>query len=90
MRALVPRSISVGYPENIADNAYHHPAINSETPLLWIPRDRLGLSAKAVRETGKVIPITDEAAELDYETNKILWDHERDAKPPIYEEKIYY
>jgi hypothetical protein len=90
MRALVPRSISVGYPEDIAAEAYYNPAIASPTPLLWIPRDRLGLSARAVRDTGKVLPITDEAAELDYETNKIKWDAERDAKPPIYEEKIYY
>jgi hypothetical protein len=90
MRALVPRSISAAYPEDIAANAYYNPAIVSPTPLLWIPRDRLGLSAAAVRDTGKVIPITDEAAELDYETNKIKWDAERDAKPPVYQEKIYY
>jgi hypothetical protein len=90
MRALVPRNISVQYPEEIGRDAYYHPAIRSETPLLWIPRDRLGLSARAVRDSGKVIPITDEAAELDPDTNKILWDTERHAHPPIYEEKIYY
>ncbi|KAI5362890.1 Putative calcium-dependent channel, 7TM region phosphate [Septoria linicola] len=88
MRRLVPKEIGIHYEQNVSENAFYNPAIASPTPLLWVPRDTLGVSKQEVAETSKVIPITDEGAFLD-EKNKIVWDAE-DGRPPIYEEKIYY
>ena len=88
LRRLVPKEIEIRYEPETEDGAYFHPAITSGTPLLWIPRDPMGISRQEVRDTGKVIPITDENARLD-EKNKIVWDAE-DGRPPIYETPIYY
>ena len=88
MRRLVPKDLEIRYEPEIAHNAYYDPAISSETPLLWIPKDQLGLSKRAVSETSKVTPITDEGAYLD-ENAKIKWDADG-GRPPVYQEKIYY
>lgn len=88
MRRLVPKDIEIRYEPEIEHDAYYNPAVTSQTPLLWIPRDPLGLSKQAVADSSKVIPITDEGATLD-EKAKIHWEAE-DGRPPVYEEKIYY
>ena len=89
LRRLVPRGFAeIEYSEEIERHAYYHPSIASPTPLLWIPRDTMGVSQQECRHTSKVIPITDEQANFD-EKNNIVWNQE-DARPPIYEEKIYY
>lgn len=89
MRRLVPNSLDTAqYPPEVERDAYFHPAITSQPPLLWIPRDPAGVSRQEVKHSLKVIPITDEDAWLD-EKNKIHWDSET-GRPPIYEEKIYY
>ena len=89
MRRLVPAPLDVpSYPTEAERDAYCHPSITSQPPLLWIPRDPLGVSRQEVAHTGRVIPITDEDAWLD-ENNKISWNMEK-GKPPIYEEKIDY
>ncbi|KXL50907.1 hypothetical protein M433DRAFT_1937 [Acidomyces richmondensis BFW] len=88
MRRLVPKDISVEYSAEDEAYAYFHPAINSSTPLLWIPRDPVGMSAHEIRDTAPIIPITDEGAYLDSK-NKVVWDAP-DGKPPIYQEKVYY
>lgn len=89
MRRLVPKELSVQYDHEIEEEAFFHPAITSQTPLLWIPRDNMGISRKEVAETSQVIPITDEGAYLD-EKGNIVWDDAEDGRPPIYEEKIFY
>lgn len=76
------------YEEAVAENAYFPPAVVAETPLLWIPRDEAGISRQEVQHSGKVIPITDEGCTLD-EKNKLQWDSES-ARPPVWQEKIYY
>jgi hypothetical protein len=88
MRRLVPKDVEITYPEGEEDNAYFHPAITNVTPLLWVPRDPVGISRQECAETGQVIPITDDGAYLD-EKNKVVWDAQ-DGRPPIYEEKVYY
>ncbi|OQE44789.1 hypothetical protein PENCOP_c002G08849 [Penicillium coprophilum] len=89
MRKLVPGAADiVTYPAEAERDAYCHPAINSQPPLLWIPRDPLGVSSQEVAHTMRVIPITDEDAYLD-ENCKIKWNEEK-GEPPIYEEKIAY
>ncbi|KAL5338571.1 hypothetical protein BJX70DRAFT_398518 [Aspergillus crustosus] len=89
LRKLVANGTdSTVYSPEVEHNAYYHPAINSQAPLLWIPRDEMGISTQAVRHTGRVIPITDEDAWLD-EKNHIHWDVDKGV-PPIFEEKVYY
>ncbi|KAL4993748.1 hypothetical protein BDV10DRAFT_189688 [Aspergillus recurvatus] len=89
LRTLVPNGTDiVSYPPEVERNAYYHPAISAQAPLLWIPRDEMGISAQEVAHTSRVIPITDEDAWLD-EKNHIIWNVEKGI-PPIFEEKIYY
>lgn len=92
LRKLVPQEDQVGvvnqYSDEVEGNAYYPPSVTSATPILWIPEDPAGVSKQEVAHTSKVIPITDEGCQLD-EKNKIVWDTEG-ARPPIWEEKIYY
>jgi hypothetical protein len=77
------------YSRDIEENAYYNPAITSELDIIWIPRDPLGISREEVRDTGKILPITDEGAHLD-EKNNIVWNGNDEEQPPIYQEKIHY
>ncbi|TAQ84055.1 hypothetical protein B7494_g7621 [Chlorociboria aeruginascens] len=91
LRRLVPQdSLDADhlYEDTVARNAYYPPSVKSDTPLLWIPRDASGISAQEVAHTAKVIPITDEGCMFD-EKNKLVWDQEG-ARPPLWQEKIYY
>ena len=89
LRRLVPRGFAeIAYDPVTERDAFYHPAISSQTPTLWIPRDNMGISRQECRHTSKVIPMTDEAAYFD-DQGKMSWDHES-ARPPIYQEKVYY
>lgn len=89
LRRLVPRGFAeIAYDPVIERDAFYHPAIASQTPVLWIPRDEMGVSRQECHHSSKVIPMTDEAAFFD-DKGKMTWDHES-ARPPIYEEKVYY
>ena len=88
MRRLVPRGFAeIAYDPEVERNAYYNPAITSQAPLLWIPRDSMGISRQEVAHSSKAVPITDEGATFN-DKGKIEWD--TDSRPPIYEEKIYY
>ncbi|KAI1105835.1 DUF221-domain-containing protein [Jackrogersella minutella] len=91
LRKLVPHdAIDTNslYTDEIERNAYFPPSVSSATPLLWIPEDPMGISKQEVRDTAKVIPITDEGCILS-DKNKLEWDTET-VRPPVWEEKIYY
>jgi hypothetical protein len=91
LRRLVPHNLVDPerlYEENVAENAYFPPAVTSETPLLWIPKDAGGVSRQEVAHSSKVIPITDEGCTMD-EKNNLVWDAEG-ARPPLWAEKVYY
>lgn len=89
MRQLVPQhEFNFGVTEELEASAYYPPSINAQPPLLWIPRDKAGVSAQEVALTGKVIPITDEGCELN-EKNKLVWDQDG-ARPPVWEEDIMW
>ncbi|OJD24661.1 hypothetical protein ACJ73_03973 [Blastomyces percursus] len=89
LRKLVPKDFAdISYTPEVEHNAYFHPSVGSQPPLLWIPRDAGGVSRQEVAHTSKVIAITDEDATID-EKNKITWNEEK-GRPPIYEEPIYY
>ncbi|MCJ1390911.1 hypothetical protein MMC18_003772 [Xylographa bjoerkii] len=88
LRRLVPKDFAdIDYTPEVERNAYYNPAVASPTPLLWIPKDEMGVSRQEINHTSKVIPISDELAFLD-EKGNIKWDE--DERPPIYREKIYY
>lgn len=94
LRRLVPQDRSgatTTYSPEVERNAYMPPSVRSETPLLWIPRDEMGISRQEIAHTAKVIPITDEGAALD-EKGAVYWvaEKEEGARPPIWEEKTYY
>jgi calcium permeable stress-gated cation channel len=76
------------YTDEVERDAYYPPSVTSPAPLLWIPEDPAGISKQEVRDTGRVIPITDEGCVLT-EKNKLEWDTEG-VRPPLWEEKIYY
>ncbi|KAF3020543.1 hypothetical protein E8E14_006076 [Neopestalotiopsis sp. 37M] len=91
MRKLVPEDradFDNLYTEEVELDAYYPPAVVSPTPLLWIPEDAAGISKQEVRDTSRVIPITDEGCILN-DKNKLEWDAEG-ARPPLWEEKVYY
>ena len=88
LRRMVPRDFAtIAYPEAAERGAYNNPAVTAEVPVLWIPRDTMGISRQEVAHTGRVNPITDEGAGFDAKGN-LTWD--TDSRPPIYQEKIYY
>ena len=92
MRRLVPAQDDMHfedlYTEEVQAGAYLPPSATSKVPTLWIPRDPAGVSTQEIAMTSKVIPITDEGATLN-EKNKIEWDTQS-ARPPIWDEKVYY
>lgn len=91
LRRLVPHSLLDAdsmYDPTVAENAYYPPSVTSPTPLLWIPRDDVGISRQEVSHTAKVIPITDEGCTLDAK-NKLVWDSEG-ARPPLWTPKVYF
>lgn len=88
MRRLIPADIDVPhYEPEVERDAYFHPAVTDQLPLLWVPRDEAGISRQEVAHSAKVVPISDQDAWLD-EKNKIQWN--RDGLPPIYNEPVYY
>ncbi|PLN85977.1 DUF221-domain-containing protein [Aspergillus taichungensis] len=89
LRRLVPNPHdTTQYAPEVERDAYFHPAISAQAPLLWIPRDELGVSRQEIQHSSKVIPITDEDSWLD-EKNKIHWDMDKGV-PPIYQDKIRF
>lgn len=88
LRRLVPKNFAdIGYSEEVERNAFYNPAVASKAPLLWIPKDPMGVSRQEVLHTSRVIPITDEGAGFS-EKGAVVWNE--DERPPIFEEKVYY
>jgi len=73
----------------IERKAFWNPAVTSETPILWIVKDEMGISEREVRDTIKVLPITDEGARFD-EKNRVVWDVEKPRDVPIWVEHPVY
>lgn len=91
LRKLVPDAdldLTTATEGSTADDAYFPPSISSETPIIWIPRDNIGISSEEVAATGKTIPITDEGATIT-DDNKIIWDPEA-SRPPIWRPRTHY
>lgn len=77
--------VNTTVPEGMLDTteAYHHPAVTSKEPWIWIPHDSLGISTQeiaACKEVGH-IEITDRGAGIDEKANLTF----PDEYPPDYE-----
>ncbi|OQU94446.1 hypothetical protein CLAIMM_00801 [Cladophialophora immunda] len=92
LRKLVPQEFAeIRYSPEVERDAYQDPACNAVAPLLWVPRDPMGVSRQECLHTNKVTPMTDEGASFDEKSGKIIWNEEETGgQPPIFEEKIYY
>ena len=90
-RKMVPQDFGeIIYTPETERDAYQHPAVKNITPLLWIPRDEMGISRQECAHTNMVTPMTDEGAYFN-EKGKIVWDQDAlDGRAPISDEKIYY
>jgi hypothetical protein len=76
-------------PEEVMEHAYHHPAITATPPKLWIVKDELGVSAQEIKETKKVVEISDEGARFN-EKGKIEWDQDDVRSAPIWKDRVEY
>jgi len=76
-------------PEEVMKHAYHHPAITAEPPKLWIVKDDLGVSTQEIKETKKVIDISDDGARFN-EKGKIVWDEDDVRQAPIWKDRVEY
>lgn len=77
------------YTERERQEAYMHPAVISECPVIWIPRDTYGLSRQEIIDSRKSVghegfKMSDEAAWLD-SRGKMRWNHEDISTAPIYD-----
>lgn len=63
-------------------HAYDYPALNAEPPIVWIPRDKMGISKNIIKSFEGIIEISDEGAEFNSK-NKIVFT----APPPDFDEK---
>ena len=87
------------YPDDVHKEAYLNPAIRSETPVLWIVHDEMGISRREIEASADIIDISDYGAWFDEKSGKIitLWDGEEEVgewnkvrKAPIYKEPVNY
>lgn len=81
------------YTQQEHDEAYLHPAITSEVPMIWIARDKYGLSKQEIEATHKTVgeglEMTDEGATFN-EKGKVEWNNEDIKNAPIYEDEPVY
>lgn len=79
-----------GYSQQEHDEAYMHPAIISECPIIWIARDKYGVSQQEVRATqNEQYTMTDEGAIFN-DKGKVEWKQESLRDAPIYEDEPAY
>ena len=91
LRKLIPRQ---DFPEIIYTpeeerEAYYHPCVNSEPPVLWFPRDAGGVSRQECAHTDGVISCGDEGAIIDEVTGKMRRVDDKSAPPGWKMEPIY-
>lgn len=81
---------SNSYSDEQLEKAYVNPAVTSKTPVVWLPKDRKGLSKHEIEENEKAgLPSTDEGAELTAD-GEIVWDREDFSSVPIFKQATRY
>lgn len=76
-------------PEEVRE-AYYNPAVTSQPKQLWIVHDEMGISEQEVKESGRVVPITDHGAAFEHGKSKVVWDSEVVQEAPIWEKRVHY
>lgn len=73
------------YTESQIANAYLHPALTAKAPLVWIPRDKNGVSEELKRRNQERADLetSDEGAEVDAR-GRMHWDEADLSKAPIF------
>ena len=92
VKSLVPNYQPPAYEDEDAESAYFNPAVTSPVPRLWIVRDEMGISAREVRDSSEVLPVSDEYARFN-EKNKVVWDPAEEGSlmdVPIWEKRVDY
>jgi hypothetical protein len=75
------------YTEDMKRKAYLNPAYTSKTPVVWLPRDDMGVSKVEVEECGKEgFEASDEGAWI--EGVKVAWDVEDFGKVAVFKESV--
>lgn len=64
---------------NLLEHAYDYPSLSAQCPILWIPRDPMGLSSHEINELKDVIEMSDENSEIN-DKGKIVFS----GAPPAY------
>ncbi|KJY01036.1 DUF221-domain-containing protein [Zymoseptoria brevis] len=81
------------YTNTERQEAYLHPAVSEPAPVIWLAKDKLGLSQRAVqgirKDVGEGLEATDEQAWFN-EKAKVCWDNSDPTAAPIYEERVEY
>ncbi|EHY61215.1 phosphate metabolism protein 7 [Exophiala dermatitidis] len=83
--ALIPAYTSEEY-----EQAYLNPSITDPSPIIWLAKDKAGVSTMLVQENKDAgLRSTDEQAELD-DKNKLVWHEERVNEAPLWERPVRY
>jgi len=74
--------------------AYLHPALNQKQPVVWLARDRAGMSGKECEKLSQSIgqygvEVTDHGAEMN-EKGKVEWVDQSVTEAPLWKRKIVY
>ena len=94
LRLRVPRDFTdISYDPATERDAYRHPAISASTPVVWIPRDAMGVSRQECRESKEIVghgfEMTDEMAGFD-KRGRLWWDEARAGEAPVGEGRVYW
>jgi hypothetical protein len=94
-KALVPDSADTedwipGYTSEEYEQSYLNPSITDRPPVVWLAKDRSGISSMMVAENREAgIQSTDAHAELD-EKNKLLWHEDQVKEMPLWRRLVRY
>lgn len=93
-KAIVPSSDSdtwiPAYTSEEYEHAYLNPAITTPSPVIWLAKDKCGVSKLMIEENREAdINTTDEQAELD-EKNKLVWSEDQVRQAPLWERFVRY
>lgn len=93
-KSIVPQTDSEmsipGYTSEEYEQAYLNPAITSPRPVIWLAKDKCGVSQLLVHENKEAgLLSTDEHAEFDGK-NKLVWNEETAMQAPIWERPVRY
>jgi hypothetical protein len=78
------------YTQEDLEQAYLHPALTSQTPVVWMARDRMGASQNEVRENEEAgLKASDDGAWLD-EKGRIQWSVLEFDKVPVWKQGVKF